>query len=148
VTTSRAIKALSLACLLAVSATACDKPAGTPFRTTVLQPDGSYPIPVLLGDQTGLVVAIESAVVEDPGGLPNVRPDPVDPNAVIVVWGTGACDDDVDVSFRRSSPGYRLDIEVHAGFTFGCSAQLLFRALRIRFSEAVPAATIAAHGGL
>lgn len=143
------MKASTLAILLAVLMTACQPPGGTLFRATVLQPDDSYPIPVVLGDQTGLVIAIESAPGDSAiGDLPLVKPDPDDPNAVIVSWGTGACDDDVAVSFERSGARYRLAMEVHDGFSLGgCTAQLLIRGLRIEFSTAIPADSIAASVG-
>jgi hypothetical protein len=102
----------------------------------------------VLGDQTGLVTAIESAPGEGDGEGPSVRPDPDDPKAVIVSWGTGACDDDTGVALQRSGAGFRMDIDVHEGFNLGCTAQLLFRGLRVRFSEAVPADAIDVFGGL
>ena len=112
------------------------------------QPDGSYAMPVVLGDQTGLVTAIESAPGEGGGDLPSVQPDPDDPNAVNVTWGTGACDDDTGIALQRSGARFRMDIVVNAGFSLGCTAQLLFRGLRVRFSEAVPADAIDVFGGL
>ena len=38
---------------------ACGPPAGTLHKTTLTTPDGSFEMPVTLGDQTGLVVAME-----------------------------------------------------------------------------------------
>lgn len=143
------MKVSTMVLLLAVLMTACQGPAGTTFGATLIQPDGSYPITVVLGDQIGLVTAIDSASGDWNGGdLPLVEPDPDDANAVILSWGTGACDDDTAVSFQRSGAGYRLDVEVHDGFNLGgCTAQLLIRRLVIRFAEAVPANSIVAFGG-
>jgi hypothetical protein len=103
---------------------------------------------VVLGDETGLVTAIESAMGESTGELPGVRPDPDDPNAVIVSWGTGACDDETAVTMQRSGGGLRVGITVNAGFSLGCTAQLVFRGLRVTFSEPVPADSIQVSGGL
>jgi hypothetical protein len=140
------MKALTLALVVMVSA--CQAPAGTQFRATVVQPDGSYAMPVVLGDQTGLVTAIEAAPGDGGSERPSVQPDPDDPNAVIVSWGTGACDDDTAVALRRSGAGFRMDIVVHEGLNLGCTAQLLFRGLRVRFSESVPDDAIDVFGGL
>src|SRR5919112_1638047 len=100
------MKALTLALVAVVSG--CQSPLGTQFRATVVQPDASYPMPVVLGDQTGLVTAIESAPGDRAGLLPSVKADPDDSNAVIVSWGTGACDDDTGVSLQRLSAGFRM----------------------------------------
>src|SRR5262245_6981723 len=121
---------------------------GHPVRRHRAATRGSYPMPVVLGDETGLVTAIESASGDGSAGLPQVKPDPQNPNAVIVSWGTGACDDGTAVSVQRAGAGLRLDLAVHSGFDLGCTAQLLIRGLRIQFSEVVPANSIVAHGGL
>lgn len=143
------MKVLTLALFVGVFTTACLQPAGTLFRATALQPDGAYPMPVTLGDETGFVVAIESAPGDyGDGDLPHVQSDPEDPNAVIVSWGTGACDDDTAASFKGAAAGYRLDLDVNEGFPVACSAQLLIRGLRIRFSTPIPADTIGVFGGL
>lgn len=142
------MRIFALAFLLAAVSTACQPPAGTLFRTTVVEPDGSYPMPVVLGDQTGLVVSVEPAPGVNPDShLPNIQPDPTDPNALILSWGTGACDDESVVSFQRSATGLRLDVEVRNGFSLGgCIGMLLFRGLRIRFSTPIPD-SIEAFGG-
>lgn len=63
-------------------------------------PDGSYPMPVTLGDTTGLVVSIEAVILEDwPGDGPMVTGDPADPNALILSWLGGACEDETVVGF-------------------------------------------------
>jgi hypothetical protein len=144
------MKAPALGVLLVIAAGACVPPAGAIFKTTAVQPDGYYPMPVTLGDQTGLVTAIESAMGDARGGFdePNVRRDPDDAKAVILTFFTGACDDDTAVSLRRSGGGFDLRVEVHDGFSLGgCTAQLLIRGLRIRFSEPVAAGSIIALGG-
>lgn len=136
------------AILLTFLAAACQAPAGKVFKATVVQPDGSYPMPVALGDQTGLVTAIEPANgTWSSGDLPSIQVDVGDPNSVIVSWGTGACVDDTGLSFDRTTTGYSLSIQVHSGLILGCTAQLLVRGLRVRFSAAVPANSISVQGG-
>jgi hypothetical protein len=139
------MKALTLALVAVLSA--CHAPAGTQFRTTVVQPDGSYAMPVVLGDQTGLVSAIESVPGQAGAELPSVGPDADDPSAVIVTWGTGACDDDTTLALQRSGLGFRIDIAVNAGFNLACTAQILIRGLRIQFSEPVSADAFEVFGG-
>ena len=105
-------------------------------------------MPVVLGDQTGLVVSVEPALGVNPDQhLPNIQPDPTDPNALILSWGTGACDDESVVSVKRSGTGLRLDVEVRSGFNLGCMGLLVFRGLRIRLSTPIPD-SIEAFGGL
>jgi hypothetical protein len=126
---------------------ACLPPGGTLFKATVRQPDGSYPLEVVLGDATGRVIAVEPGLGHGNGsGLPLVEPDPDDPNAVIISWATGACDD-VAMSFQPSNTGYRLDVDAHERIGLGCTAQLLIRGLRIQFSEPISADSIIASGG-
>ncbi len=138
-----AMQALVLGLLLASVAGACLPPAGRQFQTTLSTPSGEYPLPVLLGDETDLVVAIEPAESDAFGGLePVLQADPTDPNAFIVVWIGGACDNDAALSFRPSGPGYALHLEVHGKLVLGCTAAGIGRAVRIRASEAIRIGTI------
>jgi hypothetical protein len=140
------MKTLTAGVLLALVAAACLPPAGTRFETTVAQPDGSYPMPIVMGDQTGLVTAIEPATGDSSmafNELPRVKLDPDDASAVLVTWITGACTDDTAVSLQRFGDGFRLRLDVHEGFG-ACMGMALFRGLRIRFSEPVPADSITA----
>ena len=144
------MRALAGAVLLAAIVAAC-QPGGTVFKATVRQPDGSYPLEVVLGDQTGQVKTVEAAPdvgidVDVRLALPQVLEDPADPNAILLSWATGACDD-VAISFQRSDPGYRIDIDAHDRIGLGCTAQLLFRNLRIGFAEPIPIDQIRASGG-
>ena len=143
------MRAATLGVLLAVVVVACLPPAGILFKTTLAQPDGAYPLPVTFGDETGLVRLIESANGDAGVGLgePIVRPDVDDPRAVVVTFITGLCDDDATVSFQRSGAGFILHLEVHEGIVLGpCPAAAAIRAFRIRFTEPVPANSIAATG--
>ena len=138
------MKALVVASLVAIT-TACS--GGTVFKATVRQPDGSYALEVGLQDYTGLVTAVEATDGEGgDGALPLVAQDPADPNAVSVIWATGACDD-VSMAFQKADVGYRLDVDAHERIGLGCTAQLLIRGLRIRFSKPIAADSIAASGG-
>ena len=138
----------TLALVLAVALSACQSPPGTQFRATTVQPDGSYPMPVVLGDQTGLVVAIKSAPGDGSARLPSVQPDLGDPKAIIVTWGTGACDDDTGIGLQRSGDRFQMRIAVNSGIDLGCTSQLLARGLWVQFSEAVDADAFDVSGGL
>jgi hypothetical protein len=143
------MKSWTLVILVAFCASACQTPAGTVFKANVMQPDASYSMPVALGDQTGLVTAIESATGDGSGSLPAVQEDPDDPHAVIVSWGTGACDKATGLSFEGFDAGYRLDIQIDEGFNLtGCTAQVVIRGLRVRFSKGIPVDSITVRGGL
>jgi hypothetical protein len=139
------MRSVTLAVLLMIVAAACLAPAGTRFETTITQPDGSYPKPVVLGDQTGLVTAIESATGDTADGFELIaRPDPENGNAVIITWVGGACEDEVALSLYRSGEAFRLHLDVRGGpgIGGGCPAIALTRGLRIQFSEPVPAGSI------
>ncbi len=139
------MRSVTLAVLLMIVAAACLAPAGTRFETTITQPDGSYPKPVVLGDQTGLVTAIESATGDTADGFELIaRPDLQNANAVIVTWVGGACEDEVALSLYRSGEAFRLHLDVRGGpgIGGGCPAIALTRGLRIQFSEPVPAGSI------
>jgi hypothetical protein len=142
------MKTVSLVAITVVVVAGCLAPAGRLFTTTAEQPDGSSSMPVTLWDQTGLVTAIESASGDPGTGVdrPNVRPDPRDASAVVLTFFTGACDRDTVVSLQRSGTGYELQVAVRGAMILGpCTAQLLIRGLRIRFSQPVAPDSIAAH---
>ncbi|HUG29828.1 MAG TPA: hypothetical protein VMQ65_04845 [Candidatus Limnocylindria bacterium] len=141
------MKAIVLGLLVATVGTACLPPAGRQFHTTLIAPNGEYSLPVTLGDETDLVVMIEPAEIDDPGGLqPTLRADPDDPNAFIVAWLGGACDNDAALSLRPTGPGYVLHLEVHGQLVFGCTALGISRAVRIKASEAIPLDAITTTG--
>ncbi len=132
---------------------ACLPPAGRLFHTTLIHtstdnPAGDYPLPIVLGDETGLVVAIESAGEIDsaPGLDLTVQADPSDPKAIVAIWLGGLCDNDATLSFRQSGSGYTLHLEVHGKLGFGCTAAGIGRAVRIKTSEPLPIGQITAGG--
>jgi hypothetical protein len=143
------ILAVSLAALIG----ACGSPAGRQFSTTLVHtsldnPAGDYLLPVVLGDQTNLVTAIESAeaAATDPGPDLSVKVDPSDPSAIIAVWLGGLCDSDATLVFQRSDSGYTLHLEAHQKLGFGCPAAGIGRAVRIKMSGPFPVGDILPSG--
>jgi hypothetical protein len=127
--------------VLALLLAACGAPpAGTRFEATVAAPDGSYAMPVILGDSTGLVRSIAAAPGEPGEGFDrlSITTDPQDANALLVAWPSGACEDNTTMSFVRLNEGFGLYAYVNGGIAFGgCPAILLFRRIRIVLSEPV-----------
>ena len=125
--------------ILALAVVACGSPKGRLFHTTLTTSDGSYPLPVTLGDRTHLVIGI------DPGARdssvtagPAVRSDSGDPNVLIVSWLGGMCDDESVVSFWPDDDGYWLTVATRGGLlNGGCPAAGVYRAIRITTSEPV-----------
>lgn len=113
-------------------------PDGTLYRTTVNGPDGSSPQEVVLGDATGLVTGIEPAPVDDPNAFdpPTVSADPDDPNALVLRWSNGACDH-AAIAFKRSGARFVISIDPRTPMFGSCTANLLFRSIRIRLSEPI-----------
>jgi hypothetical protein len=146
------MRPVALSLMLTLTLAACLPPAGRLFNTTLIHkspanPGGDYPLPVTLGDQTDLVVGIEPTDADESGGLaPLVKADPTDPNALIVSWLGGLCDNDAAVSFQPSGSGYTLHLDVHEKLGLGCPAAGLLRGLRIITSEPIPIDSIAASG--
>lgn len=131
---------------------ACGGPTGRQFSTTLLHtspdnPEGDYPLPVVLSDETNLVTAIESAeeAATDPGPL-SVKLDPLVPNAIVAVWLGGLCDGNATLAFQRSGSGYGLRLDTHEKLGGGCPAAGIGRAVRIKLSEPVPVGDILLSG--
>ncbi|HEX7473922.1 MAG TPA: hypothetical protein VF323_12635 [Candidatus Limnocylindrales bacterium] len=76
------------------------------------------------------------------------RADPTHPNAFIVSWLGGACDNDAALTFKRLEGGYVLNVAVHGKFSFpgGCTANGIFRDVRIVTSSPIPVDSIVAAG--
>jgi hypothetical protein len=126
-------------------------PASSPQFSAVLQVTAEAPpLPVVLSDETGLVTGIASAP-KDPSGRYielAARADPTDPNAFIVSWLGGACDNDASLNFSRHEGKYVLNVAVHGKFGFpgGCTANGIFRDVRIVTSSPIPVESIVAAG--
>jgi hypothetical protein len=111
-------------------------------------PTGEYALPVVLFDQTDLVVTIQGAVADAPGGhRAALRADPTDPNAFFLAWIGGACDNDAAISFGRSGGGFAVNVSVRGKLVLGCTAVGIARAVRIVTSEPMPIARITVTGG-
>jgi hypothetical protein len=135
------------AILTAAILAACGDSPGIVFRTTLSTPDGQVPLPVTLGDKTGLVVGIGPAQVDpvefrDAG----VLADPTDPNAFILTWLGGMCDNDAAVVFRPTASGYDLQLEVDEKLSLGCPAAGVLRALHVETSEPIPVGAVTISG--
>ncbi|MEA2672979.1 MAG: hypothetical protein QOI92_171 [Chloroflexota bacterium] len=144
----RQVVAFGLAALIG----ACGAPTGRQFSTTLVHtsldnPAGDYPLGVVLGDETNLVTAIESAeeAATDPGPL-SVKVDPSVPNAIIAVWLGGLCDGNATLSFQRSGSGYALRLDTHEKVGGGCPAAGIGRAVRIKLSAPVQPGDILLSG--
>lgn len=137
---------LTGAILTAVLAT-CGPPPGVLFNTTLSNPDGEFPLPVALGDTSGLVVGIGPAQF-DPADFRDagVLADPTGPNAFILTWLGGMCDSDAGLVFSLSDSGYDIRLEVRGKLGGACPAAGILRGLRIETSQPIPVATITISG--
>jgi hypothetical protein len=146
------MKARAIGLFLTVVFAACEPPAGQVFQTTLLHtspdnPSGDYPLPVSLGDRSGLVVGIEQTDGDPSDGIaPVVQSDPANRNALILSWLGGMCDNDATVSFQRAGSRYELNLAVHPKIGLGCPAAGILRGLRIVTSEPVPPGSIVVSG--
>lgn len=143
---------LAIGLAFALLVAACGGSAGRQFRTTLVHtspdnPAGDYSLPVVLDDQTNLVIGIEDseAAATDPGPLA-VAVDPADPNVIVATWLGGLCDADATLAFQVSSPGYTLLLEERENMG-GCPAAGIARSLRITLSKPVRASDIQPGGG-
>jgi hypothetical protein len=94
---------------------------------------------VVLGDETDLVTAIESAEEAATSSALDlsVAADPTNPNAIIAGWLGGLCDSDATLTFGQTGSGYALHLEVHEKLGLGCPAAGIGRAVRITLSKPV-----------
>jgi hypothetical protein len=136
----RFARGLHVGLLLALLVVACGPPAGTLFKTTLTTEDGSYPMPVTLGDTTGMVVSVEPTTVAAwPGDEPAVTAEPGNPNVLILSWMGGACESETVVGFWPVDGGFGMYVAPRGGpgLGGGCPAIGLFRAVRITLTEPV-----------
>lgn len=134
------MRGIVLVATIAALVVACGPPAGTLFRATLTSPGGSYPLPITLGDTTGLVVSIEPLMLQDwPGDGLTVTADPGDPNALVLSWLGGACEDETVILFWPVEDRYGMSVAPRdgPGLLGGCPAIGLFRAIRITLSKPV-----------
>ena len=131
---------------VAAIATPDVSPTGTLFRAMMLAPAQYASVPLVFGDETGLVTAIEQQPLAggfDPGT--RVSADPTNATVLSVSWLGGACDTEIDISFARASSGYALEIQSHRG-AGTCPAVGIPRGLEIDLSAPVRPALIVASG--
>lgn len=140
---------IGAALLGAATVVACTAPSSSRQFSAVLQVSAETPpLPVVLSDETGQVTRVESGPI-DPGGAYAelaTRADPSDPNAFIVSWLGGACDNDASLTFKRSEGGYVLNVAIHGKFVMGCTALGVARDVRIVTSSPIPVDSIVAAG--
>lgn len=141
------MRALITLAILSAALVACGSPSGVLFRTTLANPNGEFPLPVALGDTSGVVVGIGPAQF-DPADFRDagVLADPTGPNAFILTWLGGMCDGDAALVFSPSDPGYDIRLAVHEKPGLGCPAAGIMRGLRIETSEPIPVDAITISG--
>ena len=141
---------LATAAVLIMVVAACGPPAGTLYHVTISAPDGSHPLPVTLGDQTNVVVAMEAGE-QDPSGSsfePSVKADPRDPRILDVHWWGGACEAEAVLAFSADREKFILNIQERAKLALGgCPAVAVSRSVRISTSKAIPVDSITVIGG-
>lgn len=138
-----------VAVFAAVGVMACSGPDASRQFSAVLQFSAeAVPLPVVLSDETGQVTRIESAPMDpaSPYAGLTVRADPGDPNAFLVSWLGGTCDNDAALTFKRSADGYVLNVANHGKLGLGCTAAGVARDVRIVTATPIPVASIVAAG--
>lgn len=140
------MRVASIALAVTLLATGCG-PAGRQFRTSLPEPGVAVPFPIVLGDETGLVVGIEPGPIDKWARIElAVHEDATNSNAIIAVWMGGAIDDDAVLSFRRVASGFALSLDVHQGFG-GSTSEGISRSLRIVTTEPISVESITVSGG-
>ena len=133
--------------MLAVVLASCVQPPAATYTTTIANPTGELPLPVTLGDRTGLVAGIGPATF-DQGDFRDagVLADPNSPNAFILTWMGGMCDNDAAVVFSSITSGYDLHLNVHEKLGGGCPAAGVLRGLRIATTSPIAMGAISISG--
>src|SRR5262245_38479076 len=86
-------RALALLFLAALVGACAAPPPGTRYETTLVLPDGTTPLPIVLGDVTGLVTAIEPGAQTGFGVWEGeVKVDPSEPKVLQLSWMAGVCE--------------------------------------------------------
>ena len=146
------------ALLVAVLLAACSTGSGRPFQADMRFAPEAEPLPVVLTDETGLVTGIDGGPFNmniDGGpfnmnadyGQPAIQPDPTDPSAFFVTWGSGPVQD-AALSFEPFQDGYLVRLELHtrSGFPGGSTGELRPGIVRIVTSRPIPLDSIVAGG--
>jgi hypothetical protein len=140
---------LIVAALLGAAVAACAGPSRQ-FSAVMRGSDEAPPLPVVLSDETGFVTGFESAPIDPSADYRELaaQADPTNPNAFIVSWLGGACDNDAALTFKRGQGIYVLNVAVHnsIGLFGGCVALGVPREVRIVTSNPIPIDSIVAAG--
>ena len=139
--------AVALMLLAAVLGVAC-QPQGRTFQTT-LPTEGRDPLPVTLTDETGLVTGVAPAEVDLVwnDNVPAIHALRNEPNAAVLSWLGGACDQDATVLFHVVHGDSLLNVAIHEKFGLGCSGAAVARAIRISTSNPILVDSIVVAGG-
>jgi hypothetical protein len=139
---------VTVAIAVLVALVAGCQPSGRPFQVTLVT-DFADPLPVTLTDETGLVTAIEQVEADaaSVGDLAALQADPTDPNASVLTWVGGACDQDTTVWFHVLSGGYVMNVAIHERLGMGCTAVGIPRGIRITTTRPIPADSVTVAGG-
>ena len=142
---------IAVSLLSAAAIAACSGPSSSRQFSAVLQlSEEAHPLPVVLSDETGLVTGMASVPMDPHADYTELaaQADPTDPNAFIVRWLGGACDNDASLRFYRAEGVYVLNVALHGkvGFPGGCTALGIPRDIRILTSSPIPVDSIVAAG--
>ena len=141
-------RALAATMLVAALVVTC-QPAGRAFQASLPTAERD-PLPVTLTDETGLVTGIAPAEADVGWSVlvPTLHADPNDPNASVLGWLGGSCDQDTTVWFHVLHGGYVLSVAVHERFGIGgCSGAAVLRAIRIATSSPLAVDSVVVAGG-
>ncbi|HEX7950900.1 MAG TPA: hypothetical protein VF494_11170 [Candidatus Limnocylindrales bacterium] len=141
------MRSLVVGTILAAVLASCGGPPGTLYQALLTNTDGDYPLPVTLGDTTGVVVGIGAAQF-DPADFRDagVLADPADPKAFTVTWLGGACDNDTALALRTTDSGYDVELRVHEKLGLGCIALGILRGVRVQTSAPIDVGAITISG--
>ncbi len=135
--------------LVAILLAACSTAPSRQFQADMRAGEGVDALPVVLSDETGLVSAIEGGPFNLTAdyGEPAIQPDPTDPSAFFVTWGSGPVQD-AALSFEPFQDGYLVRLELHtrSGFPGGSTGELRPGIVRIVTSRPIPLDSIVAGG--
>ena len=100
-------------CVRGSSPPSCGVPTGGPDLPDDAQAS-DRPLPVILGDETGLVVGVEPVSMDFTTwtDTPRLRADPADARAAVLSFLGGMCDQDVKLAFRLHKAVYELRVDV------------------------------------
>ena len=139
---------IAVSLLSAAAVAACSGASSRQFSAVLQFSEETAPLPMVLSDETGLVTGIALAPMDPLANYAEAvaRADSTDPNAFIVSWLGGACDNDASVTFKRHEGGYLLHVTVHGNFLGGCTMNAIPRDVRIVTSSPIPVDSILTGG--